>query len=268
MFGHVIAHVTPPVCDRMKRAVSHRTYQPAPHDIKPKEGKKRKLSLASVVKVPPPPSTQAEESHLPILPFTSSAAFQADILPYLHTNIVQFGLTRPMDLLRWHSTHRARYAEWCREDYLVLLCEMARERSVHLYALGRQARHFADVQRFSCMVMTVALSEWLFRTLVPTKCTLDDEFHLDWPYTSRGGSKNTYTLKEALTVVGYNGPMDLSDIGSESTVEWVLTKVMLYLSLRYGWDLVLDNGQRTNTNPAKANWSDVVGVRLAECVRD
>jgi hypothetical protein len=248
----------------MKRAVSHRTYQPALHDIKPKEGKKRKVSFESVVKAPPP-SAQTDESYLLILPFTCNTAFQADILPYLHANIVQFGLTRPMDLLRWHSTHRARYAEWCREAYLVLLCEMAREKSVHLYALGRQARHFADVQRFSCMAMAVALSEWLFRTLAPKKCALIDEFHLTWPYSAHNESKKAYTLKEALTLVGYRGPMDLSDIGAASTVAWVLEKVMSYLPLRYGWDLVLQGG---TTKPAKALWSDALNVRIAKCVLD
>ena len=224
--------------------------------------------------MPPPPSpprssTEEEEEDIVLRSVFNSTFYQRDVVGYLHTNIVQFGVTRVYDLLLWHSTCRAHYADWCREEYIVTLCTLASEASESLYGTIPQGKYFGDAIRWRSMAMAVTLAESLFRILRPDKRFIGNK-----KKTKLGnfyGSVDNITIDDALVAIGY----DYNKTGSGTIVAWLLRRVMAYLPQRYGWDLVFKREDALNTKSDKVEWilitkahkvewGDMPYLRLAE----
>jgi hypothetical protein len=97
-----------------------------------------------------------------------------DLLQEVHHNLVPYGVVSPLDLLQWHSTCRAFFADWCEHAYFLRLVEVAMERNSELYEKSHHGLFFKNVMWLDTMALTEKLCRALRHVCVVGLCHAKD----------------------------------------------------------------------------------------------
>jgi hypothetical protein len=160
-------------------------------------------------------------------------------LEQVHHNLVPYGVVSPLDLLQWHSTCRAFFADWCEHAYFLRLVEVAMERNGELYERSHHGLFFKNVMWLDTMLLTDKLCRVLRRVcVVKTRLATSMESMEDGLFY-----ESIWTVRHILDQID-DARIDTKRETLQKRFRSVFLRANSYMTVRYGWEIVWDEPER------------------------